>query len=281
MAAGPLGAGVNADRRAEGRVALATVLVVDDVVTTRRSLRAALEVEGCAVVEATDVAHALEAVHHERPNVILVSSVLGDTPDAALDVMARLRGDSRGRDVPILIRPPGDDVAAVTGEVMREAANAAIRADSDQRDEVAARELSAFQSAGAGDDVVAVLVIGVEDIHKVKYDHGELVGLAVMNIAARRLASVESSAVVARSTEEAFVVVVPGADGVEAEALCSRMRAIIANAPFSLATGRTLHVSASVGLAVTTRAQMMQAVADAGEAMERASVEGRARWRPS
>ena len=262
-------------------MALATVLVVDDVVTTRRSLRAALEAEGCAVIEATDVDHALEAVHHERPNVILVSSAIGDGHDAALDVTARLRDDSRGRDTPILICPPVDDVAAVTDAVMREAVKAAVRADMDERDEALTRELTTFESGGEAGDPVAVFVVGIEDIHRLKYDHGELVGFAVMNIAARRLASVDAAAVVTRKTEEAFVVLLPSADRSAADALCSRMRAIIATAPFSLATGRTLHVTAAVGVAVTTRAQVTRAVVEAGDAMERASAEGRARRRPT
>ena len=281
MAARSLGVGVNPDRRSEGRVALATVLVVDDVVTTRRSLRLALEAEGCAVVEATDVDHALEAVHHERPNVILVSSAIGDGHDAALDVTARLRHDSRGGDTPILICPPLDDVASVTEAVMREAVKAAVRADMDERDEALTRELSAFQGAGDPGEPVAVFVVGIEEIHRLKYDHGELVGFAVMNIAARRLGSVDATAIVARKTEEAFVVLLPSADGPAADSLCSRMRAIIATAPFSLATGRTLHVTAAVGVAVTTRAQVMRGLVDAGDAMERASAEGRARRRPT
>lgn len=270
---------MNSDRRAEGRVSLATVLVVDDVVTSRRTLRSALEERGCAVIEATDTNHAVEALHHERPDVVVISSTVGDSPDGALDVISRLRGERGSSDVPILIRPPTEDPDGVTQDVMREAAKAAVRADL-QWQESAAMEVATFRDDGSADDAVTALVVGIDGLHRMKYDHGELVGLAVMKIAARRLASiVDEPALVIRRAEDAFTILVAGVDRGEAESLRSRIRAVITNAPFSLTTGRALHVTVSVGLAAATRAGIEGAVGSAAEEMERAAVEGRGRSR--
>ena len=99
--------------RAPDRVAMPTVLVVDDSVAIRRILGRALEGSGYRVEEAANGREALELCHADAPDLVLL-----DVDMPVLDGLSTLRAmkdDARLRAIPVLFltaRTGGDDVAA-------------------------------------------------------------------------------------------------------------------------------------------------------------------------
>lgn len=87
------------------------VVIVDDHAPFRASARRLLELEGWSVVgEATDGAHAVEAVKRLQPDLVLLDVALPDT--TGFDVAARLSG-SDARIVLVSSRDPSDFGARV------------------------------------------------------------------------------------------------------------------------------------------------------------------------
>jgi diguanylate cyclase (GGDEF)-like protein len=270
---------MTSERRAEGRVALATVLVVDDAVAERKLLRAALEDEGFAVVEATDAHHALDAARHESPDVIIVAANLGSPPNDSLDAAALLRTTERLSDTPLLMPAPSSDPHTVARSVREEAIKGAVR-----RDLLESWHASLSEAAASLDrpiessEPLTVFVIGVDDFHHINYEHGQLVGLAVLRIAARRLGSVlEGDAVIGRRGSEDFVVLRPGSDPDEARKVAADLRAVVGRAPFSFGKDWSLHVTVSVGVLSTTMGSVDDAVIQATASLRAAQRQGRDR----
>ncbi|MFI1968808.1 hypothetical protein BLA24_24510 [Streptomyces cinnamoneus] len=77
------------------------VLVVDDNKVIRQLIRVNLELEGFEVVTAADGAECLEIVHRVRPDVVTLDVVMPRLD--GLNTAARLRADTRTRDIPIAI----------------------------------------------------------------------------------------------------------------------------------------------------------------------------------
>lgn len=279
MAARPSGGGVTSERRAEGRVALATVLVVDDSLVGRKRLRDALEAEGFAVVDATDAQNAVEAARHESPDVVVISAALGSPPDGGLDAATLLREQGRLHDTPMLVNPPASDPHSVAARVREEAIKAVIR-----RDLIEDWHLSLPDAAMSLDvplsavPTLTVLAVGIDDLHHVNYEHGQLVGLAVLRIAGRRLASVlDEKAIVGRRGSEQFVVLLPGDDPDETRRVAAALREVIGRAPFALGRDGSLHITVSVGVVSATMATIDAAVERATSALRDAQQDGRDR----
>lgn len=270
---------MSGERRAEGRVALATILVVDDALTGRKALREALEAEGFAVVEATDGEHAVEAARHESPDVIVVAASLGKPPNGSLDALALLRESGRHVDTPMLVPTPPADPHEVAGRVREEAIKAAARRD--LADDWLASLPDAAQSLAAplsSVPTLTVFVVGVDDFHRINYEHGQLVGLAVLRIAGRRLASVvDGRGIVGRRGSEEFVVLLPGDDPDDVRAVAAELRQVVSGAPFSLGMDSALRVTVSVGILSTTMSAVEEAVAQATAALHTAQRDGRDR----
>lgn len=279
MAARPPASDVTAERRAEGRVALATVLVVDDSLLGRQRLRDALEAEGFAVVEAPDAENAVEAARHESPDVVVISGALGEPPDGGLDAVTLLRETGRLADTPMLVNPPASDPHSVALRVQEEAIKAVIRRDLTEDWHTALPDSARSLTAPlASEDALTVCVVGIDDFHRVNYEHGQLVGLAVLRIAGRRLASVlDERGFVGRRGSEQFVVLVPGDDPDEARSLATDLRAVIARAPFALGREGSLHVTVSVGVFSAEMASVDAAVERATAALREAQHDGRDR----
>lgn len=270
---------MSGERRAEGRVALATILVVDDALTGRKALREALEAEGFAVVEATDGEHAVEAARHESPDVIVVAASLGKPPNGSLDALALLRESGRHVDTPMLVPSSPADPHEVAGRVREEAIKAAARRD--LADDWLASLPDAAQSLAAplsSVPTLTVFVVGVDDFHRINYEHGQLVGLAVLRIAGRRLASVvDGRGIVGRRGSEEFVVLLPGDDPDDVRAVAAELRQVVSGAPFSLGMDSALRVTVSVGILSTTMSAVEEAVAQATAALHTAQRDGRDR----
>ncbi|WP_282702498.1 response regulator [Streptomyces sp. CC219B] len=77
------------------------VLVVDDSKVIRQLIRVNLELEGFEVVTAADGAECLDVVHQVRPDVVTLDVVMPRLD--GLRTAARLRADSRTRDLPLAV----------------------------------------------------------------------------------------------------------------------------------------------------------------------------------
>ncbi len=78
-----------------------TVLVCDDEAVLRALVRATLEGDGYAIVEARDGNEALERAREARPDVILLDLMMpGRT---GLDTLAELRADAELAEVPVVM----------------------------------------------------------------------------------------------------------------------------------------------------------------------------------
>jgi two-component system, OmpR family, response regulator MprA len=103
----------DADRtQTEGAADTARILVVDDEPALRDALDSSLAFEGYHVLTATDGIEALEAVEHERPDLVLLDVMMPRMD--GLTAVRRMR--SRGDSVPVLMLTARDAVGdRVTG----------------------------------------------------------------------------------------------------------------------------------------------------------------------
>jgi CheY-like chemotaxis protein len=89
-----------------------TVLVVDDEPALRAVLRAALQDEGYAVLEAAHGRAMLELVHHERPDLVLMDVMMPECDGR--EAYHQLRARAELANIPVVmmsaaIRPNGLD----------------------------------------------------------------------------------------------------------------------------------------------------------------------------
>ena len=84
-----------------GRLAGASVLVVDDSRTVRRSARSCLEAEGCRVETAADGFEALAAIVRTRPDVVVADIVMPRLD--GYQVCALVRNNAEFADLPVLL----------------------------------------------------------------------------------------------------------------------------------------------------------------------------------
>ena len=85
----------------KGDAMSATILIVDDSATMRALVRAALEVDAHAVVEAPNGAAALSALAHTTVDLVITDVIMPEMD--GLSLTRALRDDARFRDVPILV----------------------------------------------------------------------------------------------------------------------------------------------------------------------------------
>lgn len=83
------------------------ILIVDALATNRIILRVKLGVACYATTQAESLAQALELARSDQPDLIIAGMFLPDGP--ACDLCARLQGDPRCCDIPVLVVAPGDD----------------------------------------------------------------------------------------------------------------------------------------------------------------------------
>lgn len=305
------------DRRAEGRVALATVLVVDDAPETRRILRRVLEVHGFAVVEATDGEHALEACRHESPDVVVLDIDFGSGPEEGLATLGALKASPRTGRTPVIvmseqangreavsalslgaadyIRRPFDP-EELAARVQTELVNRALQRELEDRAErldaltgtdpltaLANRraldaELDELRRARGGPAPVAVFVVDLDHFKRINDESGHLVGDAVLRIAARRIAGAAGeTATVVRWGGEEFLAILPGASEADLAPVAEVLRRCVCDARFALGGDRAVAVTASVGAALATLDTFEAAVEAADQAMYEAKAAGRNR----
>ena len=96
---------------ADARDAGTTVLVVDDDADARTLLRAALEVSGFSVTEASGGAEALARLGDRNSRVALVTLDLFMEGMGGLEVLRKIRGDLATADIPVVVATGADDPA--------------------------------------------------------------------------------------------------------------------------------------------------------------------------
>jgi two-component system cell cycle response regulator len=95
----------------------------------------------------------------------------------------------------------------------------------------------------------ALLLIDIDRFKDINDRCGHAAGDTALHLIAQRLlANVRNSDMVVRVGGEEFVVMMPGADRATAEAVAERLRAVIAERPFTVA-GEAIRVTVSIGIA--------------------------------
>jgi two-component system cell cycle response regulator len=102
---------------------------------------------------------------------------------------------------------------------------------------------------GAG-ETLSLLVLDLDHFKQINDQHGHDAGDEVLKECANRLRNVVRAVdVVARFGGEEFVIIMPDTEGFAAGRVAERLRQSIETEPFRLQQGRTLHVTASIGVA--------------------------------
>ncbi|HTM81845.1 PleD family two-component system response regulator [Asticcacaulis sp.] len=110
----------------------------------------------------------------------------------------------------------------------------------------------ARHNRGAGEDVVSVLMLDIDFFKRVNDTYGHDAGDEVIREFARRLSlNVRAIDMPCRFGGEEFVVLMPGTDQADALHIAERVRSQVADTPFTLADGRSLDVTVSVGVATS------------------------------
>jgi two-component system, cell cycle response regulator len=274
--------------RAEDRVAMAKVLVVDDSVAIRRILGRALEGSGYRVEEAGDGREALERCRAEVPDLVLLDI---DMPVMdGLSTLREMKDDAQLRSIPVLFltaRTGGDEVAAGLAlgaqdylrkpcdpVELRARVDTALRSraheDQLEREIRRSRELSNTDSlTGLGNRRqldertgeltrqrgggmrVGVLMIDADHFKQVNDREGHAIGDVVLRIIAGRLggAAGDDDTLVRWGGEE-FVVLTPDATDAHVERLGEQLRAAIGASAFVISETRSFAVTVSVGCSV-------------------------------
>ncbi|MEO6444870.1 MAG: sensor domain-containing diguanylate cyclase, partial [Gemmatimonadaceae bacterium] len=133
------------------------------------------------------------------------------------------------------------------------------------------------------ESTVSLLLIDIDHFKRVNDNYGHLVGDDVlMDVGALLQRAVRTVDVVARYGGEEFVIVLPETGEVGATVFAERVRELIEEHEFSHAGGRTLRLTASVGVATYTSPDLETVedlLARADQGLYRAKAEGRNRVR--
>jgi len=198
------------------------VLVVEDDEANRLLLQEALSGWGYEIFEAADGPAAMSTALDCRPDAVLLDVGLPGLDGLA--VLARLKGDERLRDVPVLMVTAWADPALVTKALDRGAADH-LRKPFDLAD--LERRLAAVLEPpdDAGADAATVRLVAADPLD-------EPVAAAVE----RRLRAVARGGdVVTREPDGSYVVAVRGADAGAAAAVGRRMQEAVAARPVDTA----------------------------------------------
>ena len=78
-----------------------TILIVDDLVTLRQSVRVMLERQGYSVEEASDGCDALQKIAESRPDLVLLDLMMPGMNGA--EVLEHIKADARVQDTSIIV----------------------------------------------------------------------------------------------------------------------------------------------------------------------------------
>jgi DNA-binding response OmpR family regulator len=81
---------------------MAKLLVADDLVPIRQMVRITLSTQGWTIVEAKNGNEALELVHSEKPDLVLLDVDMGPGPNG-FDVCRQIKADDATKDIPVVM----------------------------------------------------------------------------------------------------------------------------------------------------------------------------------
>jgi two-component system cell cycle response regulator len=303
------------ERRSEDRVALATVMLVEDSTATRRILRGVLEGASYRVTEAGDGAEALDLCRTDPPDLLLldVDMPVMDGPE----MISHLRADDSLAEIPVIMvsaRTRAQDVADGLGRgaldyirkpcaaiELRARVAAVLQRESQQRRlrELAehANRLSLVDAlTGAAnrrrfdrrrDELldtrppgapIGLVVLDIDHFKEVNDASGHLAGDAVLRILSRRLHSeIGSEDLLVRWGGEEFLVLAPDRDARATATLAARLHEVVGAAPVAIAGHGSLAVTASAGWACGVLGEIEDLILDADRALYQAKRAGRDR----
>ncbi len=255
-----------------------TALVVEDDAAIRALISAALQGEGCRVLEAPDGQTALATATDMRPDVVLLDIGLPDID--GLTVLHTLKSDEALRQIPVvmvtawaepdMVRQAMDRGAAdyvckpfaiddllarVDACVKRGPASAPAPANDpatglpgrEHLDTVLERQSAAARRTGR---TFAVVLTDLDGADAVAAEHGDQVRDDLLRAAAKRLRQRAGvSDVIARYEDHGFAIVLPGVDADTARSRAEQLRAELAAAPLDTPTA-AVGVTASFGVAL-------------------------------
>jgi two-component system, cell cycle response regulator len=304
-----------AERRARDRIVLATVLLVEDSVATRRILRGVLEGASYQVTEAGDGAEALELCRTSPPDLLLLDVDLPvmDGPE----LLDRMRAEPALADIPVIMvsaRTEPEDVAdglsrgaldyvrkpcapvelraRVAAVLQRESQQRRLREDAEQANRLSlvdsltgAANRRQFERRHAellgmrpDDTPVGLVVLDVDHFKQVNDARGHLAGDAVLRILSRRLhGEIAGGDLLVRWGGEEFLVLAPDRGPAEVARLAARLHESVGAAPVAIAGHGPLAVTASVGWAHGPLDTVEDLILDADRALYDAKRGGRDR----
>jgi diguanylate cyclase (GGDEF)-like protein len=264
------------------------VLVVEDSLVVRASLRQQLQARGFVVMEAEDGAGALRAADDAPPDVILLDVELPGMD--GYEVLDHLKASDRLRHIPVVfltgrtdsgemvramasgahdyLRKPFESaelIARIEAAVRQKSAQDELRQRVGELDRAARidaltglynrreldERLAGLASHGRRNGIeIGVLLVDVDRFKQINDTLGHATGDAVLQeIATRLRAEVRAEDVVGRWGGEEFLLLAPGSDLKGRQQLAERLRRAVADGPITTPDGQRLAVTISVGCA--------------------------------
>ncbi len=303
------------ERRAGDRVAIATVMVVEDSATMRRILRRVLERASYRVTEAGDGLEALMLCRDDPPDLVLLDVDMPVMDGPAL--LARMHEEDDLAEIPVILlsaRTTGEDAAAglslgaqdyvrkpceevelharVASVLYRQSEQRGLRELAQRADRLSlvdaltglanrrqfGRRRDHLLATERPESTVGLVVLDVDHFKQVNDVQGHLAGDAVLRILSRRLQiAIEPADLLVRWGGEEFLVLAPGLDGSETRGLAERLHAVVGAAPCAIAGHEPLGVTVSVGWVCGTLLEVDDLIPVADRALYEAKRSGRDR----
>ena len=292
------------------------ILLVEDSLVVRASLKHRLQTQGFDVAEAEDGPTALRLVADTPPDVILLDIELPGMD--GYEVLARLKADDGLRDVPVVfltgrtssdemvralslgahdyLRKPFEEaellarvraalrVKGLQDELRMRAGELAKAARVDSmtglynRRHLDEQLRAACSAAQRHGHGMGVVMLDVDRFKQINDGMGHAAGDSVLQELAKRLqAAVRAEDVVGRWGGEEFLVVLPQTPSEGTRMLAERLLAAISGAPFQVGDSAQLSVTVSVGCTTSPGETPEVVVARADEALYAAKAAGRDR----
>lgn len=264
------------------------VLLVEDSLVVRASLRQQLQARGFVVTEAEDGAGALRAADGAPPDVILLDVELPGMD--GYEVLDHLKASDRLRHIPVVfltgrtdsgemvralasgahdyLRKPFESselIARIEAAVREKSAQDQLRQRVGELDRAARidaltglynrreldERLAGLASHGRRNGIeIGVLLVDVDRFKQINDTLGHATGDAVLQeIAVRLRAEVRAEDIVGRWGGEEFLLLAPGSDLKGRQQLAERLRRAVADGPIITRDGHRLAVTISVGCA--------------------------------
>jgi two-component system chemotaxis response regulator CheY len=293
--------------------------VIDDDQMMRRIVRTVLAADGHSIVEADTAEAAISLLQQEPIRLIitdwtlpgmsgpeLIQQIRADATDAYTYIIV-LTARSEKEDIAVGLETGADDY--LTKPFNQRELRARVRIGErilnletrlkesrDQLEVLATRDTltgllnrraiqgyveAAWQRAQRGGEPFGLLILDVDHFKRVNDQHGHLIGDQALQLVAevirQRIRMYDQAS---RWGGEEFLILLPGAESMDAQIIAERIRSRVAATPLALPDGSSLDLRASLGVTSTSLAlpaSLEALVSQADEALYQAKREGRDR----